>query len=214
VRGEKWWASEEKERFDRSITRMLMPAVFGVMGIGGGWVWMTDRKKPVIRLKRWHPQGEIQIMKIRTMVDGAEKMDEQVFGGRPLREIKVNRRDPRIMRGCEWLRVLSLDEMPQFINVKNGEMSIVGPRPISDYEVKLELEPNLEFEPYREWSEWLTKGLRFGITGVGQVITRRLCVPMEMRMRIDNLYAREASLIGDLRIILATLAPGVIFGGR
>ena len=214
IRGERWWTSKAKRKFDINFARLMMPVILGVVGIGGGWVWLTDGKEPVVRLKRWHPKGEVGLLKIRTMVSNAQERDEEVFGGRPLRETKINGNDPRILPGCRWLRMSSLDEMPQFINVLKGKMSVVGSRPISDYEIGLELEPNREFEPYHEWEEWLAKGLKFGITGLSQVLTRRACPPMGIKMEIENLYARESNLAGDIRIILATLAPGVIFGGR
>lgn len=107
------------------------------------------------------------------------------------------RSDPRVTRIGRWLRRLSLDELPQLINVLRGEMSIVGPRPPLDYEV-------VNYEPWQH--ERLAA--RPGLTGLWQVSGRNRLTHAEM-CRLDLAYIRDWTFLQDLRIILRT--PWVMF---
>lgn len=107
--------------------------------------------------------------------------------------------DPRITRVGQILRQTSLDELPQFLNVFRGEMSVVGPRPPIPYEVE-------EYEP------WHRKRLDMkpGITGLWQVSGRNRLTFDEM-VRVDIYYIENWSLLLDLKIIFLTL-PAMIRG--
>jgi lipopolysaccharide/colanic/teichoic acid biosynthesis glycosyltransferase len=108
--------------------------------------------------------------------------------------------DPRITRVGKFLRKSSLDELPQLINVLRGEMSLVGPRPVPEYEV-------LE---YREaWHHERLATLP-GITGLWQVKGRGQ-VPFEDMVRLDLEYIQRQSLWLDLAILLFTV-PAVLSG--
>jgi lipopolysaccharide/colanic/teichoic acid biosynthesis glycosyltransferase len=101
--------------------------------------------------------------------------------------------DPRITPIGRFLRRTSLDELPQFLNVLKGEMSLVGPRPPIPYEV----------EVYEQWHRRRLLAAKPGITGLWQVTGRSRTTFDEM-VRLDLLYARTWSVWMDLRILLQT----------
>lgn len=108
--------------------------------------------------------------------------------------------DPRITRVGRFLRRSSIDELPQLINVLLGDMSLVGPRP--DVPAQRTL--------YSE-ADWATRcSVRPGITGLAQALLRSEATPQQ-RLELDLRYAREHSLMLDLRIIGWTLGR---LGGR
>ena len=138
-------------------------------------------------------------IKFRTMRRDADKVLSKVLAESPdLDEEYRNdfklRNDPRITRLGRFLRQSSLDELPQFINVLRGEMSVVGPRPI----VKSEL------PRYGERMEEVL-AVRPGLTGLWQVSGRNNLSYPE-RVRLDLRYASRRSFSIDLRIILKTIS--------
>ncbi|HEX6292689.1 MAG TPA: sugar transferase [Herpetosiphonaceae bacterium] len=110
------------------------------------------------------------------------------------------KRDPRVTKPGRMLRALSLDELPQIINVLRGEMSLVGPRPPLPYEYAL----------YDDWHKQRLAVLP-GITGLWQV-TGRNQVSFDDMVRIDLNYIETMSLWLDLYIILRT--PFVMLVGK
>jgi lipopolysaccharide/colanic/teichoic acid biosynthesis glycosyltransferase len=118
------------------------------------------------------------VVKFRTMVVG----DNPVFPDAT-----------RITSAGRWLRRLSLDELPQLINVARGEMSIVGPRPTLAYQV----------ERYTEHQR-LRLCVAPGLTGLAQ-ISGRNALGWGERIEYDVEYVRTQSVRTDLRILLATL---------
>jgi lipopolysaccharide/colanic/teichoic acid biosynthesis glycosyltransferase len=141
---------------------------------------------------------EFNAFKLRTMrVDADVWLEGQ---SELLAEYRVNvklRGDPRVTKIGRVLRSLSLDELPQLVNVIRGEMSLVGPRMIHPSE----LERYGDFGPQR-----LT--VKPGITGLWQV-TGRQSTSYTERIELDARYIRERSLLLDLRILLKTL-PAVL----
>jgi lipopolysaccharide/colanic/teichoic acid biosynthesis glycosyltransferase len=141
---------------------------------------------------------EFNAFKLRTMrVDADVWLEGQ---SELLAEYRVNvklRGDPRVTKVGRVLRSLSLDELPQLVNVIRGEMSLVGPRMIHPSE----LERYGDFGPQR-----LT--VKPGITGLWQV-TGRQSTSYTERIELDARYIRERSLLLDLRILLKTL-PAVL----
>jgi exopolysaccharide biosynthesis polyprenyl glycosylphosphotransferase len=106
--------------------------------------------------------------------------------------------DPRITRIGRIIRRASLDELPQFINVLKGEMSLVGPRPPIAYEC----------EVYDIWHRRRVLEVKPGITGLWQVKGRsRVC--FDEMVRLDLQYARNWSLWLDIQILLQT--PRALF---
>jgi lipopolysaccharide/colanic/teichoic acid biosynthesis glycosyltransferase len=102
-------------------------------------------------------------------------------------------KDPRITRAGGILRKTSLDELPQFLNVLKGEMSLVGPRPPIPYEV----------ENYDIWHRRRLLAVKPGITGLWQVKGRSRITFDEM-VRLDLQYAKSWSVWLDLKILLQT----------
>jgi lipopolysaccharide/colanic/teichoic acid biosynthesis glycosyltransferase len=101
--------------------------------------------------------------------------------------------DPRVTPVGRWLRKMSLDELPQFINVLKGEMSLVGPRPPIPYEC----------EHYDIWHRRRVTEAKPGITGLWQV-EGRSALPFDEAVRLDIKYIREWSLWLDFKILIQT----------
>ena len=108
-------------------------------------------------------------------------------------------RDPRITRIGRVIRRFSIDEMPQFINVLLGDMSLVGPRPPLPEEVA-------EYTDH----EMQRLSVEQGLTCTWQVTGRSL-IPFEEQVELDLSYARERSLLGDVKLLVMTV-PAVLFG--
>ena len=136
-------------------------------------------------------------IKFRTMRPDADAVLAQMLDRSPEmraefeRDFKL-RNDPRITPIGRFLRRSSLDELPQFLNVLRGEMSVVGPRPIV----------NKEITRYGDYMDEVL-AVRPGLTGLWQVSGRNnLSYPK--RVRLDLAYARGRSFLLDLAIILRT----------
>ena len=108
--------------------------------------------------------------------------------------------DPRITPVGRFLRNTSLDEIPQFLNVLLGDMSLVGPRPPVTY----------EFNRYDLWHKQRLLALKPGITGLWQVDGRSR-VKFDDMVRLDIRYARSWSLWLDIKILLQT--PRAVISG-
>ena len=111
-------------------------------------------------------------------------------------------KDPRITKVGAFLRRTSLDELPQFINVLKGEMSLVGPRPPVPYEV----------EAYDLWHRARLLEAKPGITGLWQV-SGRSRVTFDEMVRLDLRYARSWTPWMDLQILLRTPAAVLLGEG-
>lgn len=109
--------------------------------------------------------------------------------------------DPRVTPVGRVLRRSSIDEVPQFWNVLVGEMSLVGPRPALPYEVAC----------YKTWHRRRMLEVKPGMTGLWQV-NGRSRTSFEDMVRLDLRYARNRTILNDLRILLAT--PRVVVSGR
>lgn len=103
--------------------------------------------------------------------------------------------DPRITKLGAFIRKMSIDELPQFINVVKGEMSLVGPRPI----VTEELE---EYKRENKVAEFLS--MKPGITGVWQT-SGRSNVGYPERVDLEVSYAKKNSVLFDLKVIAKTI---------
>ncbi|HEU20502.1 MAG TPA: sugar transferase [Deltaproteobacteria bacterium] len=109
--------------------------------------------------------------------------------------------DPRVTWIGRFLRKTSLDELPQFINVLRGDMSLVGPRPPIPY----------EYDEYKLWHMRRVIEVKPGITGLWQVEGRSSTSFDEM-VRLDLKYIREWSLWLDIKILVKT--PWVVLTGK
>jgi len=104
--------------------------------------------------------------------------------------------DDRITTVGKWIRMTRIDELPQFINVLRGDMSIVGPRPERPELAEKYTEENPEFA--------MRLKVKAGITGFAQVYGRYNTPAIE-KAQMDAYYIRKASVLMDLRLILATV---------
>ncbi len=109
--------------------------------------------------------------------------------------------DPRVTAVGRFLRKSSLDELPQFINVLKGDISLVGPRPPIPYEL----------ENYDLWHRHRILGIKPGLTGLWQV-TGRSSTTFDGMVRLDLKYIRNWSLWLDIKLILQT--PMAVFKGK
>jgi exopolysaccharide biosynthesis polyprenyl glycosylphosphotransferase len=145
------------------------------------------------------------MFKFRTMVADADArrgevahLNMHVTNG-DARMLKVAD-DPRVTEFGKTLRRLSIDELPQLINVLKGEMSLVGPRPL----------PLDEDERVRDWGRHRL-ALKPGLTGLWQV-SGRSSIPFGEMLNLDYVYVSGWSLWGDLRLIARTIPA--VFRGR
>lgn len=159
---------------------------------------------PFFRQSRVGKDGkEIRIFKFRSMYADAHEHPEKYLDedqlAHWLREQKVDD-DPRITRIGRFLRSTSIDEVPQFLNVLMGDMSVVGPRPVTEEETR-------EFGARRD----LVLSVRPGITGLWQVTERNNATwENGMRQRLELDYVERCGVRVDLVIILRTF--GAMFG--
>ena len=148
---------------------------------------------------------EFSIIKYRSMVVGAEKKLKDLLEKNPefKEEYKVNkklRKDPRITRVGRVLRKTSMDEMPQFINVFFGSMSVIGNRPYLPGEK----------EDMGNYFDDIVS-VRPGITGYWQVSGHN-DTNFKQRLKLEQEYAKKASLGLDFKIFIRTF--GVLLGKR
>lgn len=163
-------------------------------------VWLTERANPFFVQERVGQGGRtFRTLKFRTMHPDAENiLRERLERDETLREewqtnFKL-RRDPRITRIGALLRRTSLDELPQFINVLTGSMSLVGPRPLPAY----------HFQQLPGRVRKLRDRVRPGVTGLWQVSGRSEAGHLGMA-RWDTYYVRNWSGWLDIVILVRTL---------
>lgn len=163
-----------------------------------------DDSGPIIHRRRVIGRGgvEFDAYKFRTMIVDADTYFDRHPDLKLQYELNVKLMgDPRITRYGKFLRRSSLDELPQFINVLRGEMSVVGPRMIHPSEAV-------------RYGAHLTERLsvRPGITGAWQVSGRQN-LSYEDRVRIDLDYVRRRTLLTDIKILLLTIPVVLIARG-
>src|SRR5439155_2714966 len=134
---------------------------------------------------------DFELLKLRTMVVGAEKLGAG---------FAVDMGDPRITRVGRFLRRTSVDELPQLWNVVRGEMSVIGPRPTLRYQVE-------------RYSERQRRRLSIlpGLTGWAQV-NGRATLSWDERIELDVWYVENRSALVDLKILWRT--PLALLGGH
>ena len=170
-------------------------------------VKLTSKGPVFFRQERVGQHGRrFTLYKFRTMRHNAGDDLHKEYFFKMVRSRKSNGRvyklvdDPRITPIGRILRRLSLDELPQFINVLKGEMSLIGPRPPIPYET----------EVYEPW-HWKRFQVKPGLTGLWQVSGRNL-LPFEKQMELDVRYVEQWSVALDLMILVKT--PFVVLTGE
>lgn len=177
-----------KRMMDICISVVGLVLASPVMLITAGLIKAQDRGTVLYSQKRLTKDGKIfEIYKFRSM-----KMDAEKDGKARLAE----KSDDRITTVGKWIRMTRIDELPQFINVLRGDMSIVGPRPERPELAEKYTEENPEFT--------MRLKVKAGITGFAQVYGRYNTPAIE-KAQMDAYYIRKASVLMDLRLILATV---------
>ncbi|MFG6665175.1 sugar transferase [Sulfitobacter sp. 916] len=186
-----------KRGFDFSLALILLTLLSPVLLCIAGIVSL-DRAKPIFAHERVGMNGRrFKCYKFRTMRPDADDLLEKILECDAAAEAQWNKNhkisnDPRITYVGKWLRQTSLDELPQLLNVLLGDMSLVGPRPITYGETK-------------RYKEHLPKylALRPGLTGLWQVYGRGTVDYCE-RIDMDVNYFQKISFVGDIRLICMT----------
>lgn len=172
------------------LSPILLLAVL-LVGLDGGPVFYSQRRVGL--------HGEtFKCWKFRTMVVNAElvlkhliESDEKI--AREWHATQKLQVDPRVTWVGKWLRRCSIDELPQFINVLNGSMSVVGPRPFAREQMAL----------YRNAALAKYLSVKPGLTGSWQVYARH-DTTFACRAKYDELYVDQASFALDLALVAKT----------
>jgi lipopolysaccharide/colanic/teichoic acid biosynthesis glycosyltransferase len=169
---------------DLALALVLLVVTAPLLGLAALAIKLESRGPVFYRQRRVGKDARpFELVKLRTMVPGAEAMGAGIY---------VLEGDARITRVGRLLRRFSLDELPNLINVVRGELAIVGPRPTVQEQVDRYTERQrrrLEVKP--------------GITGWAQ-INGRTSLPWPDRIELDVWYVEHRSLRLDLRILART----------
>jgi lipopolysaccharide/colanic/teichoic acid biosynthesis glycosyltransferase len=173
-----------KRAFDVLSATALLVLSAPVLGLACLAVRAESPGSPIYRQRRVGKDGrQFDLLKLRTMVSGAERMGAG---------LAVDEGDPRITRVGALVRRLSIDELPNLVNVLRGEMSLVGPRPTVQVQVSQYTERQLG-----------RLSVPPGITGWAQV-KGRAALPWHERIELDLWYIEHWSLGLDMRILAET----------
>ena len=165
----------------------------------------VTKGKPIFADKRVGKNGkDIMVLKFRTMYHDAEENIDKYLTKKQkkqwLRERKVDD-DPRVSKHGSLLRKTSIDELPQLFNIFVGQMSFVGPRPMTKREV---------LYGYTIEQRDILLSTRPGLTGTWQVEGREITeFKSGKRQKLDLLYFEKRSLWYDLKVIFKTI-PAVL----
>jgi lipopolysaccharide/colanic/teichoic acid biosynthesis glycosyltransferase len=177
-------------------------------------VWLDSHGPVLFSQERSGRHGRrFRMLKFRSMVADAERIRAR-WDDRTGAEGPVFKRldDPRVTRVGRFLRRASLDELPQFVNVLLGHMSLVGPRPLPAYDVEnyRALPQGVSRAMVEEWLA-LRRTVRPGITGLWQV-RGRSALPLQGWIRYDLEYVRKRGCLLDAKILVLT--PLAVLSGR
>ncbi len=184
---------------DVLFSSLLLLALCPVFAILALLIKLDDPGPVLFKQKRVGKNGEeFWFYKFRSMVSDAEARRHllECSNERSGPVFKM-RNDPRVTRVGRFLRKFSLDELPQFINVLKGDMSLVGPRPALPGEVAM-------YSPHQRQRLLCLPG----VTGLWQV-SGRASLSFERSIELDLYYIEHQSLVLYIRILLMTI-PAVL----
>jgi exopolysaccharide biosynthesis polyprenyl glycosylphosphotransferase len=190
-----------KRLVDIGASLTLMVLLSPLMLVLGALVVLTSKGGALFRQQRIGMNGRrFLLYKFRTMVAGAETQRAGLEAKNELDGPAFKMKsDPRVTGVGKWLRKSSFDELPQLWNVLKGDMSLVGPRPLPDYEV----------EKFRPWHR-RRMSMRPGITCLWQIGGRNE-MKFDEWMRLDLEYIDRWSIWLDFAILARTI-PAVVRG--
>jgi lipopolysaccharide/colanic/teichoic acid biosynthesis glycosyltransferase len=173
-----------RRAFDLLVSATILGLTSPILAMAIVAIRLESPGHPIYRQRRIGRDGRpFDVLKLRTMVSGAEKMGAG---------LAVDDGDTRITRIGALLRRTSIDELPNLVNVLRGEMSIIGPRPTVPVQVA----------QYTDRQRGRL-ALRPGITGWAQV-NGRASLPWPERIELDLWYVEHATIALDLRILWLT----------
>ncbi len=196
--GHRFYAARGKRLVDIVLSLVLLillsPVLLVVMLLVA-----RDGAAPIYVQHRTGRRGQdFECLKFRSMVPDADAMLHRLLAQDPAAAAEWRRtqkleNDPRVTRIGRFLRATSLDELPQLWNVLRGDMSLVGPRPVTEEELArygAAVDTVLSVRP--------------GMTGLWQVTGRGLGVSYADRVKMDLRYARGMTFMRDLSILFKT----------
>jgi lipopolysaccharide/colanic/teichoic acid biosynthesis glycosyltransferase len=170
--------------FDVLVSATVLVLTSPIVALAILAIRLESKGHPIYRQHRVGKDGApFDVLKLRTMVSGAEKMGAG---------LAVDDGDSRITRVGSLLRRTSIDELPNLVNVLKGEMSIIGPRPTVPVQVA----------QYTDRQRGRL-ALKPGITGWAQV-NGRASLPWPQRIELDLFYIEHATTALDLKILYLT----------
>ena len=193
--------------FNQLVATLLMILLGPLMVMVAFLIWRRDGAPVLFAHYRVGCDGKLfRCLKFRTMLRDSERMLADYLCRSPEARAEWERDqkltdDPRVTRIGRFLRRTSLDELPQLLNVIRGEMSLVGPRPITVGELSR----------YGK-SRWHYLSVRPGMTGLWQVSGRNNTT-YEERVALDRRYVEQRSFWFDLGILLKTARAVVMREG-
>jgi lipopolysaccharide/colanic/teichoic acid biosynthesis glycosyltransferase len=193
--------SESKVLFDKCFSLLVILMTLPLTLTIAMLIKLLDRGTVFYRHRRITVTGkEFYCFKFRTMYMDADKRLEEIMNNDPAAREEWERtfklkNDPRITWIGRVLRKTGLDELPQFLNVLRGEMSVVGARPIVQREL---------CDYYKE-NGGIYCSIKPGITGIWQVSRRRNSKDYQERIKMDVWYAVNRDFWLDLNIIFLTV---------
>jgi lipopolysaccharide/colanic/teichoic acid biosynthesis glycosyltransferase len=190
-----------KRVYDVTLSALLILALSPLLLITGLAILLESRGGVFFHQQRVGKDGQIfKMIKFRSMSTDA-KLHAQVAAMESDRDGVCRKfvNDPRVTKVGNIIRKLSIDELPQLINVLRGEMSLIGPRPALISEV----------EQYTDYDRQRLNALP-GISGLWQV-SGRADLSFEQQIDLDLRYIRERSLFTDIVITVKTI-PAVLLG--
>ena len=197
-----------KRTVDVLLVLAAAPVWLPICLVLGALIWLEDRQSPLFLQERVGSDGRsFRTFKFRTMRPDAEAVLQDALAADPALRAEWEahyklRVDPRITRVGRLLRSVSLDELPQLLNVLLGDMSLVGPRPLPSYH-HVTLSPE---------AQTLRQQVRPGITGLWQV-SGRSDIGNEGMELWDPYYVRNWSLWLDAVILVRTARAVVARAG-
>jgi len=158
-------------------------------------IFLEDGLPVLIKIRRVSKGHIIGVYKFRSMVRHADKLKESLLhlNERSDGPLFKMRRDPRVTRVGRFIRRFRLDELPQFVNVLKGELSIVGPRP---HEPEEAIQYPAKFHKIHT--------IKGGVTGHSQV-NGNSNLPFRRELELDLHYVENQSIWMDLKILLKTV---------
>ncbi|MFM7180837.1 MAG: sugar transferase [Verrucomicrobiales bacterium] len=199
------WSMLGKEVFDRTAAFVAL-VIFAIpMLVIAGLIKCMSPGPAIFKQARSGRHGKpFTMLKFRSMHNNAEQQLAEIkamTGNEMSGPVFKLEKDPRVFPFGRWLRKLSLDELPQFINVLMGDMSIVGPRPLPTYEV----------DEFTDFSHRRRLSVKPGLTCLWQVSGRNSITRFEDWIKLDLEYIDNWSLGLDFLILLKTI-PVVLLG--